>query len=277
MTGFSCWAFDYDNDGWEDVFATSYDRSLGDVVKGLIGRPHGRYPNRLYRNVGGKFEDRTKAAGLDGCYAAMGSNFADFDNDGFLDFYLGTGEPSFATLIPNRMFRNVDGKRFSEITASAGVGHLQKGHAVACGDYDRDGDVDLFVQIGGAVDGDRYQNVLFRNPGQGHRSLTMKLVGEKSNRSAIGARIKVTTAGPDPRTIHRTVSSGSSFGANTLEQTIGLGDADSAALVEVCWPATGCVQTFRDVPAGRRIEIVEFAEAYKTLDDSDHAIAAPNR
>ncbi|WP_165251496.1 CRTAC1 family protein [Paludisphaera soli] len=271
MTGFSCWAFDYDNDGWEDVFATCYDRSLGDVVKGLIGRPHSRYPNRLYRNDGGRFVDQTKAAGLDGCYAAMGSNFADFDNDGFLDFYLGTGEPSFATLIPNRMFKNVDGKRFAEITASAGVGHLQKGHAVACGDYDRDGDVDLFVQVGGAVDGDRYHNVLFRNPGQGRRSLTMKLVGEKSNRAALGARIKVTTGGPNPRTIHRTVGSGSSFGANALEQTVGLGDAESAALIEVRWPASGCVQTFRDVPAGRRIEVVEFAPDYRTLDGAGPA------
>ena len=171
--GFSCWAWDYDNDGWLDIFATCYDRTLADVVKGMLGKPHGRYSNRLFRNRQGKgFEDVTEEAGLDMVFATMGSNFGDFDNDGFLDMYLGTGEPSIATLVPNRMFKNVGGERFSEITASSGTGHLQKGHGVACGDWDRDGDVDLFVETGGAVNGDRYHNVLFQNPGQGNHWLT---------------------------------------------------------------------------------------------------------
>lgn len=267
MTGFSCWAFDYDNDGYEDIFASCYDRSLADVVKGLLGRPHGRYPNRLYHNEGGeRFVDVTRKAGLDMCFAAMGSNFADFDNDGFLDFYLGTGEPSFATLVPNRMFKNVAGERFAEITGSSGTGHLQKGHAIACGDYDRDGDVDIYAQMGGAVDGDRYHNILFRNPGQGRKSLTIKLVGAKSNRSAVGARIKVVAAGDKARAVHRTVGANSSFGSNPLEQTIGLADAAAAALVEVYWPTTKTTQTFRNVPAGRVIEITEFADQYRTIE-----------
>ena len=104
--GFSCWAWDYDNDGWLDLFATSYDRTLKDVVKGLIGESSGLEPGRLYRNDRGRrFEDRAAEAGLDSVYAAMGSNFADLDNDGYLDFYLGTGDPDIATLVPNRMFR----------------------------------------------------------------------------------------------------------------------------------------------------------------------------
>ncbi len=186
--GFSCWAWDYDNDGWLDIFATSYDRSLGDVVRGLLGQPHTRYSNRLFRNLGGKgFKALTADAGLDMVFATMGSNFADFDNDGWLDFYLATGEPDLAVLVPNRMFKNVGGRRFAEITASSGTGHLQKGHAVACGDWDRDGDIDLFVETGGAVNGDRYHNVLFQNPGQGHHWLTLKLNGVKTNRAAMGA------------------------------------------------------------------------------------------
>ena len=107
--------------------------------------------------------------------------------------YLGTGEPSLATLVPNRMFKNVGGERFADITGTSGTGHLQKGHGVACGDWDRDGDVDLFVQTGGVVDGDKYHNILFQNPGQGNHWLTVKLVGKKTNRAAIGARIKVVT------------------------------------------------------------------------------------
>jgi hypothetical protein len=265
--GFSCWAWDYDNDGWLDLFATCYDRTLADVIKGLVGKPHSRYSNRLFRNLGGKgFEDRTKDAGLDMVFAAMGSNFGDFDNDGFLDFYLGTGEPSFATLIPNRMFKNIAGGRFAEITGSSGTGHLQKGHGVACGDWDRDGDVDVFIQMGGAVNGDKYHNILFQNPGQGNHRLTVKLVGRKTNRAAIGARIKVVTAGAEPLTVHRHVGSGSSFGANPLEQTIGLAGAGRVALLEIQWPTSGTTQVFRDIAADQAIEVTEFAKSYRPLD-----------
>ena len=265
--GFSCWAWDYDNDGWLDLFATCFDRTLEDVVKGLLGQPHSQSSNRLYRNVQGKgFEDKTKDAGLDQVFSCMGSNYGDFDSDGFLDFYLGTGDPSFATLVPNRMFKNVAGERFAEITGSSGTGHLQKGHAVACGDWDRDGDVDLFVQTGGAVTGDRYHNVLFQNPGQGRHWLTVKLIGRKTNRAAIGARIRVVTAGERPLTICRHVSSGSSFGANTLQQHIGLATADRIAVLEVHWPTSGTTQVFRDIRADQAIEVTEFAESYRPLD-----------
>ncbi len=129
--GFSCWAWDYDNDGWLDIFATCYDRSLGDVVRGLVGQPHRRHVSRLWHNRGGRFEDATRAAGLDMVFAAMGSNFADFNNDGYLDMYLGTGDPSIATLIPNRMFLSDAGTRFVEITGKSGTGHLQKGHGIS--------------------------------------------------------------------------------------------------------------------------------------------------
>jgi ASPIC and UnbV/FG-GAP-like repeat len=208
----------------------------------------------------------TREAGLDMVFATMGSNFADFDNDGFLDFYLGTGEPSLSSLYPNRLFKNVDGKRFAEITASSGTGHLQKGHGVACGDWDRDGDVDIFVQTGGAVNGDMYHNVLFDNPGQENHWLTVKLVGKKTNRAAIGARIKVMTAGDAPATLHRHVSSGSSFGANPLRQHLGLAKATRVASLEVRWPTSGTTQVFHDIDADQAIEITEFEEDYRRLD-----------
>ncbi len=266
MYGFSCWAWDYDNDGWLDLFATCYERTLQDIVKGLLGRRHSLHSNKLFRNRNGtRFEDKTREAGLDMVFATMGSNFGDFDNDGFLDMYLGTGEPSFATLIPNRMFKNVAGARFAEITGTSGTGHLQKGHGVACGDWDRDGDVDLFVETGGAVNGDKYHNVLFQNPGQGNHWLIVKLVGTKTNRAAIGARIKVVTAGEKPLTIHRHVSSGSSFGASPLQQHIGLAKSERIALLEIHWPASGTTQVFRNLAADQAIEVTEFADSYRPL------------
>jgi hypothetical protein len=264
--GFSCWAWDYDNDGWLDIFATSYDRTLGDIVKGLQGLPHQRSTCKLFRNLGGKgFQDVTKEAGLDMVFATMGSNFGDFDNDGFLDIYLGTGDPSLATLVPNRMFKNVAGKRFAEITASSGTGHLQKGHGVACGDWDRNGNVDLFIEMGGATNGDMYHNILFQNPGQGNNWLTVKLVGKKTNRAAIGARIKVVTAGDKPLAVHRHVSSGSSFGANPLQQTIGLARAERVATLEIFWPTSGTTQVFHDIAVNQAIEVTEFADEYQKL------------
>jgi hypothetical protein len=264
--GFSCWAFDYDNDGFLDVFATCYYRTVADVVKGLLGEPHSLPSNKLYRNLQGKgFKDVTKEAGLDMVFATMGSNFGDFDNDGYLDFYLGTGDPVLGTLVPNRMFKNVAGKRFAEICASSGTGHLQKGHGVACGDWNNDGNVDIFIQMGGAVNGDKYHNILFHNPGQGNHWLTVKLIGKKTNRAAIGARIKVVTAGDKPLTVHRHVSSGSSFGANPLQQTIGLAKADRIALLEITWPTSGTTQVFRDIAADQFIEITEFAQDYRKL------------
>ena len=265
--GFACWFFDYDNDGWLDIYATAYERNLDDVVKGLIGEPAGAQTGRLYRNVGGKrFEDVTRAAGLDVVTVPMGCNFGDFDNDGWLDFYLGTGWPPLSALRPNRMFRNLGGKRFADITIPSRTGHLQKGHAVACGDWDRDGNVDLFQCMGGATPGDRFHNVLFQNPGLGNRSLTVKLVGKKTNRAAIGARIKAVTAGAQPMTVYRHVTSGSSFGANPLEQTMGLGKADGVATLEVYWPTSGTTQVFHDVPAGGAIEVTEFATTYRRIE-----------
>jgi hypothetical protein len=144
--------------------------------------------------------------------------------------------------------------------------HLQKGHSVSCADWDRDGDIDVFIEMGGAVNGDKYHNVLFQNPGQRNDWLTVKLIGQKSNRPAIGARIKVVTGGERPLTIHRHVSSGSSWGANPLQQTIGLAKADRVALLEIHWPTSGTTQEFRDIAVNQAIEVTEFATNYRRLD-----------
>ena len=72
----------------------------------------------------------------------MGANFGDIDNDGYLDVYLTTGRPDFAALMPNVMLRNDQASRFVDVTFSAGLGHLQKGHGVGFADIDNDGDQD---------------------------------------------------------------------------------------------------------------------------------------
>jgi hypothetical protein len=97
---FTSWFWDFDNDGHEDLYVAGYNvENVGDFARELLGQPNEAVPPKLYRNKGdGTFEDATAAAGLDRIILTMGGNFGDLDNDGFLDFYIGTGDPAFATL-----------------------------------------------------------------------------------------------------------------------------------------------------------------------------------
>jgi hypothetical protein len=179
----------------------------------------------------------------------MGAGFGDLDNDGWLDIYIGTGSSELEALLPNRMFRNDGGVRFQDVTTSGGFGHLQKGHSVAFGDIDNDGDEDIFEEIGGALPGDTYQSVLFENPGHGGHWISLELEGVTTNRSAFGARLDVTAETKTGlRHIYRTVGYGSSFGGNPLRQHIGLGDASAISHIEVTWPTSHLTQDFRGIP-----------------------------
>jgi len=263
---FSCWFWDYDNDGWPDIFICGYERRLEPAVLSQLGLPNKGVRCKLYRNRGGKsFEDVSEAVGLTFSSSPMGSNFGDFDNDGYLDFYLGTGSPNYRMLVPNLMFKNVDGKRFVNITTSSGTGHLQKGHGVACGDWDRDGNIDIFEELGGAVPGDRFRCVLFQNPGHKNHWVTLKLVGKKTNRPAIGARIKITLPTDSPKTINRYVTTGSSFGGNPFQQTIGIGKASQIDTLEIYWPTSRTTQVFHNVPVDQAFEVTEFEKTYRAL------------
>jgi len=266
---FACWFWDYDNDGRLDLYVNDYTSSLAEHVAISLGLPVSRSSRPcLYRNVGPSgFRDLAGDAGLSHGMMPMGCNFADVDNDGFLDIYLGTGRMSLDALTPNEMFKNDKGRSFTNVTFPSGTGHLQKGHGVSFADWDCDGDLDLFVVAGGAVPGDRSYNVLFQNPGHGRHWLKVKLDGTRTNRAALGARIKATIKSPDgnTRTIFRTIGNNGSFGGNSLVELIGLADATSVTELVVSWPTSRTVQTFRDVPADQTIEITEEVDAVKQI------------
>jgi len=269
LNSFPCWFWDYDNDGRLDLFVGAYAGRLSEIVRSHLGEPTTGDRPRLYHNEGpGGFRDVTVEAGLDRVLIPMGSNFGDLDNDGFLDVYLGTGRPPYMYLVPNVMFKNVEGRRFEDITTSSGTGHLQKGHGVAFADWDRDGDADLFLEAGGATPGDKASNILFQNPGQGHHWINIRLVGVTTNRSAIGARISLEARSPEGNLLrlHRTVTSGGSFGGNPLATTVGLGRATGVATLKITWPTSRTEQVFRDVPIDRAVEIVEGRPGLQTLD-----------
>jgi hypothetical protein len=255
---FTTWLFDYDNDGWQDLLVATDVPTVEEQAREYLELPQRGETLRVYHNRGdGSFEDRTEALGLARVIPTMGANYGDLDNDGFLDFYLGTGAPSYATLMPNRMFRNQGGRAFVDVTQSTGTGHLQKGHGVAFADLDNDGDEDVFASLGGAFLGDKYRDVLFENPGHPGRWLSVRLVGTKANRAAIGARLRLVLH-EDGRETERTrwVTSGGSFGANPLTQHVGIGMA-RLERVEVYWPGARSPQIVTGVSPNTWIEIVE--------------------
>jgi len=266
---FPVWLFDYDNDGALDLFVAGYSYSLIDVARSYLKLPVQTETLKIYKNTGqGSFRDVTEETGLARVFMPMGSNFGDIDNDGFLDFYLGTGSPSYGALVPNVLFRNHDGKYFVDITASSGTGHLQKGHGIAFGDINNDGDEDIFLEVGGGVPGDKYYNALFKNPGHPKNHwITLRLVGVKTNRAAIGARVKLTLENGDapPLVIHRAVTSGGSFGASPLQQHIGIGAAARIRSLEIWWPTSNTRQVFHDLSPDQFLEIREFEKDYAKL------------
>lgn len=257
---FATWFFDYDNDGWPDLFVAGYStNSMQDVGAFEMGRPNAAETPRLYRNNhDGTFREVAKQTGLDRAILVMGANFGDLDNDGWLDVYLGTGESSYQALLPNRMFRNDMGKRFMDVTTAGGFGHLQKGHAVTFGDLENNGSEDIFEEMGGALPGDTYQSSLYHNPGNRNHWITLSLEGVTTNRAAFGARIDVTVKSErGERHIFRTVGYGSSFGGNPLRQHIGVGPAASVASIEVSWPTSHMVQRFRDAAVDQSYRVRE--------------------
>ena len=267
MASFPAWFWDFDNDGNQDLYVSAYMTEVADLAAASLDLPFETELPLLYRGDGeGGFEEVSRQLDLDRPSAPMGSNFGDLDNDGYLDFYLGTGTPDYHDLMPNLMYRSLGGKRFADVSIAGGFAHLQKGHGVVFADFDHDGDQDIFEQMGGSYAGDKYADALYENPGFGNHWIAIQLVGVRSNRSAIGARLRLEVEEQGrARTIFKTVNSGGTFGANPLRQTIGLGRASKIKRLEIFWPTTGETQVFGDVPADRFIRIVEGESRYRRL------------
>ena len=281
---FPGWFWDYDNDGWLDIFACDYRFSeslAADVAAEKLGIDNERKNKMLlYRNNGdGTFTNVAQEVGLNTFGFAMGSNFGDINNDGFLDIYLGTGNPLYESLIPNRMFLNVKGKSFVDVTSSARVGHLQKGHGVSFADMDNDGDQDIYTDMGGAYPGDAYQNSFFLNPGQGNnRWIVLSLEGKEANRAAIGTRVKVTFREHGvQRSVYRDVNSGGSFGASPHRREIGIGKATIIDEIEIKWHGSGHIQTLTNIDTNQFLRIVEGSNDTEPLKVKPIRWTLPNR
>ena len=241
---------DFDNDGKPDI-----------VVSGIINDSF-----LLFRNRGGAqgFDDAAQRTGLlIGTRQLTGWSLGmyDFDNDGWkdlffalshlaqLDRYLGRD-----SVLPNRVFRNLEGKRFADVSASAGPGFqaaaLYRGAAFA--DFDNDGLVDVVVSAVNAP-ARLYRNV---TPGESHW-LAFRLQGKQSNRQGLGATVRVHLADGRDLYNHATTAVGYASASEPLVR-FGLGSHKTAGLVEVRWPG-GAVQRLTNVVADRIVDVVEEA------------------
>jgi hypothetical protein len=261
---FTTWFYDYNNDGWPDILAGSYNftYSLGYYsALEALGTPVPDNGNIFLfkNNRDGTFTNVTHIAGLDKVVFSMGGNFGDIDNDGYPDMYFGTGNPDFASLIPNKLFKNMGGKKFADVTRSSRAGNLQKGHGVSFADFRNNGLQDIFIEMGGAYIGDAYKSALYLNPGQNNNNwIGLKLLGTKANRLAIGSRIKLTFRENGlRRSVFKDVNSGGSFGSSPLRQEIGVGQARVIDDIEIRWAGSGTVQHLHNIKPDHFLEVTE--------------------
>ena len=261
--GFVCFFFDYNNDGWPDILTTSLApwEAVTDALKKGYAPAHKNavHPDasRLFRNNGnGTFTDVTFESRLFYPTGTMGAGVADADNDGFVDIYLGTGDPQISRLEANRFFRNNGNGTFSDLTDYVGFARPgNKGHGVAFVDIDEDGDLDIFAQLGGHYPGDHVYNAFYRNlKGNQNHWLEVDLRGVKSNRFAVGAQLTVQAGDLQ---VYREVKGSEGFGATSpYRQHFGLGKRQKIDSLEVRWPS-GLRHVFRDLAVNQIVSIKE--------------------
>jgi enediyne biosynthesis protein E4 len=209
----------------------------------------------------GNFEEASKRTGLavENRYVCWGAGIADFDNNGLPDLFMVAGHtfpevekqhPEFPAKDPRMLFRNLGKGRFEELTNEAGAAILESHNSRGCafGDFDNDGDLDILV-----INLNEPPSLL-RNDVTGNNSwLKVKLVGTKSNRSAIGARVVVTTQ--DSMQTQEVQSQSSFLSCNDPRLHFGLGTAKSAE-VKIRWP-NGDWETLPTVGLNKLITVKE--------------------
>jgi enediyne biosynthesis protein E4 len=251
---------DYNRDGNLDIVKTNF---AGDT-------------DSLYKNLGdGTFEDHTYISGLgiNTRLLGWGVGFFDMDNDGWLDILVANGHvypevSSSRTEAPyaehKYLYRNLRNDRFEEVTDKAGPGITAAVAARGCafGDYDNDGDIDIAVNCVNSLP------QVLRCDSQWKRSwIKIKTIGVQSNRTGIGARVKVV-AKTDPKSpqalsqIDEVRSGGSYYSQNDLRLHFGLDQAKSVDLVEIRWPS-GQVDSYKNLDVNRLYTVREGGKILK--------------
>ena len=245
---------DIDNDGWLDIVQYTWSIHEDTIFSMRTGAapPHGHSTRVFRNNRDGTFSVISPQLGLTECWGSMSGNAADINNDGYLDIVLGNGGPLVDRNEPMVVLES-DGHRFRNVTFSAGLPLMGKGHGVNCADLFGDGRISLLCATGGAYPGDLMTTSVFAPKHRPGNYLAVLLQGTKSNRGAVGARLKLTAAG---REQYRVINGGSNFGCLPPQQHFGLGELDRVDALEIWWPS-GLRERFEDLPANTRVRIVE--------------------
>ncbi len=235
---------DLDGDGELDLIKTNFIEETSNIY---------------LRNGPMAFEDRVHAmgAGVSIGYMGWGVGIFDYDRDTWPDILVVNGHihPEIEPLVPGNpyrqerlLYRNLSGRRL-EVVRGPGLSAAHSSRGLALGDYDNDGDVDAFVN------NMNERPSLLRNDTPGGAFLSLRLVGTRSNRSAVGARVTVVAGN---RNLVQEVRSGSSFlSSSDLRLHFGLGDHERADRIEIAWPYRGSLDSLHDVAAGQFIEVTE--------------------
>jgi hypothetical protein len=243
---------DYDNDGWLDLYISDFQKSS----------------DHLWHNSGqGYFDEVSGPAGITVPtreVLSFGGGFFDYDNDGWLDIFIANGHvyPEVEQATPeihykqtNTLFHNEGNGKFTEVSKQAGSGFQKPyvGRGVAFADFDNDGFMELVVGNNGDS-----PLLLHNSGGNGNHFINFKVVGTKSNRDALGARVRVVAGGISQ--IREIAGGGSYLSQSDLRANFGLGKATRVETVEVSWPS-GQKQTFRNLDVDKFYLIEEGKEA----------------
>ncbi|MBS1796347.1 MAG: CRTAC1 family protein [Acidobacteria bacterium] len=249
QAGMGVSAGDYDRDGWFDIIKTNF---AGDT-------------STLYHNVGkAVFDDVTFPAGLglNTRWLGWGTGFADFDNDGWVDIFQINGHvyPEVEKLTTEAgyaqrkvLYKNLKNGKFADVSALVGGAVMENtpGRGAAFGDYDNDGDTDVVINVVNAV-----PELLRNDSKSGNNWLKIRLVGTKSNRDGIGARVRLTT--DDGAQADEVRSSNSYYSSNDQRLNFGLGAAKSVKTIEIQWPS-GQLDKLTEVAANQFVTVKEGA------------------
>jgi hypothetical protein len=234
----AAWA-DYDNDGFLDVMV-SYGVPGGNTM-----------PPRLYHNNGNGTFTRVLENVFNDSVAFISFTWGDYDNDGWIDLFMpdyhGGG---------GRLYHNNGDDTFTKVSAGTVTSDSGRSVSAVWGDYDRDGFLDLFVSNSAGGPGDS-SDYLYHNNGNSNSWIEIKCVGTLSNRSAIGAKVRIKTAIAGKTFWQmREINTGDGRSGGLVEAHFGLGQVTNAEVVRIEWPS-GTVQEFDNVPAKQVLTIVE--------------------